>query len=214
MKSPNKGIFPILLLVLVLITVTGCRQNQPAGEDIDLFQMTPSSRGVDDFLRQHNNDYPPEYDSSTCYNVTPENISEQYGINIYKFDMSCESLLLYENQVYPLGTWFGGLGVTSFAVTDLNKDGAFELYFTYSWGSGISRSHIGFFDSADNKIVTFDFTAWSKEMVLGTDENGVLCTYEADCDITSFVDIKMLPGRENGEIVCNSDNILFVETGD
>lgn len=209
MKNTTKGISAILILTAVLFIIPGCRQNEQTGEFMDVFQMVPSSRGVDDFLEQHYGENPSEFGSGGCYNVTPENISRRYGFDIYKFDTSCESLLLYKDQVYPLGEWFGGLGVTSFAVTDLNGDGLFELYFTYSWGSGIPRSLVGYFDSADNKTFTFDFTAWYKEMVLGTDEDGALCVYEADCDINTFVDIKMLPGTKIGPIVCADNDIVF-----
>lgn len=211
MKNTTKGLSAILILIAILFVIPGCQKNEQAGDYREVFQMSPSSRGVDEFLEQHYNKFPSEFGSGTCYNVTPEIISGRFGFDIYKFDTSCESLLLYKDQVYPLGEWFGGLGVTSFAVTDLNKDGSFELYFTYSWGSGIPRSLVGYFNSADNQVVTFDFTAWFKEMVLGTDTDGNLCVYEAECDIDSFVDIKLVPGAKIGSIVCAANNILFEE---
>lgn len=212
MKNTTKGMSALtLILTAVLFIIPGCLQNKQSGEYMDVFQMIPSSRGVDEFLERHHSKSPSELGSGICYNVTPEIISGRFGFDIYKFDTSCESLLLYKDQVYPLGEWFGGLGVTSFAVTDLNKDGSFELYFTYSWGSGIPRSLVGYFNSSDNQIVTFDFTAWYKEMVLGTDRDGTLCVYEADCNINTFVDIKLVPGAKIGSIVCADNNISFEE---
>ena len=49
-----------------------------------------------------------------------------------------EDLFIYHNgKVIPFGTHFGGFGLTSASM----HDG--DLFYTYSWGSGIHRSHIG-----------------------------------------------------------------------
>lgn len=53
---------------------------------------------------------------------------------------SPESLLIVDRKPHALGTGFGGCGLTSFCVADLDKDGVPELYYTYSWGSGLHRA--------------------------------------------------------------------------
>jgi hypothetical protein len=50
--------------------------------------------------------------------------------------------LVFDGVVEPLGESIGGHGVMSCCVTDLDGDGAPELTYSYSWGSGIHRSHV------------------------------------------------------------------------
>ncbi len=47
-----------------------------------------------------------------------------------------------------MGTGFGGMGVTSMIVTDLDQDSQPELLYTYSFGSGIHQSHLGLYSPA------------------------------------------------------------------
>jgi hypothetical protein len=54
-----------------------------------------------------------------------------------------ESFLIRGDTVLSLGTAFGGRGVTSLEIGDLDTDGSAELLFTYSFGSGIHQSRIG-----------------------------------------------------------------------
>lgn len=53
------------------------------------------------------------------------------------------TLLVHKGQVIPLGLSFGGLGVGSLCVTDLDGDKQPELLFTYAWGSGVHRAELG-----------------------------------------------------------------------
>lgn len=65
-----------------------------------------------------------------------------------------ETFLISGETVLQLGTAFGGEGVTSLRVSDLNQDGSAELLFTYSFGSGIHQSRIGMYAPAyaENQI--------------------------------------------------------------
>jgi len=53
------------------------------------------------------------------------------------------TVLICGKQVVPLGISFGGLGVESLCVTDLDGDKQPELLFTYAWGSGVHRAELG-----------------------------------------------------------------------
>lgn len=55
---------------------------------------------------------------------------------------SAETHLIIDKQVHRLGMAFGGYGVTSMAVADLDQDQQPELFYTYSWGSGLHRAHL------------------------------------------------------------------------
>lgn len=211
-----KRIAGYLLLTAILSismgTVTGCQKSSPkTGDAIVTFQLTPSSDGVDAFMDLLGA-YDSGYTSDTCFNVTPEDIQKKYGFNIFKFDSSCNSFFLYENQVYPLGIGFGGLGATSFAVADLNGDGSVELYFTYSWGSGLHRSQAGYFDTASNEMTNLDFVNYDKDSILAVDNGQTLCLYDAECDVASFVDIKISAGDKIASILCESGKITAAKT--
>lgn len=184
-------------------------ERQENNVSVVTFQMVPSSDGVEDFLQilgGHG-----EEDSGRCYNVTPEEIAEQYGFAVFKFDKFCDSFLLYDGETYPFGEWFGGFGVTSFAVADLNEDGKTELYFTYSWGSGIHRSQVGYFDTANQETVLFDFSNPFGEAVLAADDDQTLCVYQAEAQIRSFVDIALTAEDKIATFLFDSGKISLVE---
>lgn len=202
----------ILLLLIAILTTTGYRQQESQSNtcDIRTFQMVPSSNEVEEFMQYVNNLQEEDY-TDTCYNITPQDIAHDYGFRIFKFDASCRSYLLYENEIYPLGTWFGGIGVTSFAVADLNTDGKFELYFTFSWGSGMHRSQVGYFDSASKEVTIFDYDGISQEFVLTEDTNHVLSVHSANCNMNSFVDMELSAKKKIATIVGNSSEISLVK---
>lgn len=211
MRKRTWNIRLFLLAVLMAASVSGCRQKeQKSVESTVTFLMVPSSEGVKDFLKCLG-DYDSGYDSDVCCNVTPKETAEKYDFNIFKFDTSCGSFLLYDREVYPLGVWFGGHGVTSFAVSDLNGDGAFELFFTFSWGSGAHRSQAGYFDSAKREVVLLEFVNFYRDSLLGVDEEGVLCVYDAECNVKSFVDIEMTAGDKLASIIAEEGIISIVE---
>lgn len=91
-------------------------------DSIDTFELTPTKSGVDEFMAQY--DVPQsKYENDELYNITPQEITDKYGFRIFKHSNNCESFLEYNDNIYTLGTGFGGYGTTSFAVTDLNNDG-------------------------------------------------------------------------------------------
>lgn len=89
---------------------------------------------------------PRMYPDDICYNVTPEYIENQTGCMIFKYNESCESFLLADGKIYPLGTGFGGFGLTDIQLCDFDRNGKEDLLYTYSWGSGMHRSEIGLFN--------------------------------------------------------------------
>lgn len=205
--------FVLAFIFTSMLSLAACSAGKNTLPDdksnIVLFQLTPSDRGVEEFLDI--SEIKLLYSNESCYNVTPENITDEYGFSIFKLDQSCAGFLLYENEVYPLGEYFGGLGLTSFAVADLNQDDKNELYFTYSCGSGLHRSLAGYFDTQNKEMVVFDYSNFNNDMVF-VNENHSLSLYEATPDVTSFVDISMHQGEEKvGDIVFDSGEIRIFE---
>ena len=84
----------------------------------------------------------------TLVNVTPEPLKRI--CSIYKFPVAIGTslggvtLMIYNCKVYELGDAYGGFGVTEFAYKKTGEENI--LYYIYSFGSGIHRSHIGSFN--------------------------------------------------------------------
>ncbi|PWM46146.1 MAG: hypothetical protein DBX47_02845 [Clostridiales bacterium] len=194
-----------LMLIVVVGSFTSCGSTNNKTKEIIIFEMQPTKDGVADFLFKLD-DQPESYDNDECYRVTPQRITNKYGFAIYKFDQSCISYLEYDDKIYPLGNGFGGFGVVSFAISDMNNDKYPELYFTYSWGSGIHRSMVGYFDSAIKEVVLFDYSNMNNDMVFVADKNR-LFTYNATTDIKSFVNIGVKAEDKVGEISFSSNKI-------
>lgn len=93
-------------------------------------------------------------------NVTPDLLKNK--CSIYRFTYSTtsslggETFLIYDGNVYQLGSAWGGFGITEFAYECHDRKDM--LYFIYSSGSGIHRSHIGLFDFNTKQILDYTDT--------------------------------------------------------
>ena len=171
-----------------------------------VFEITPSKTGVDEFL-VNNPTIKSSYKDDELFNITPQEITEKFGFKIFKYSQNCETYLEYQGEVYQLGTGWGGPGTVSFAVADLNGDKHYELYFIYSWGSGLNHVVIDCFDTSSSfKFEGFD-QYWSDDVVFAV-ENGKLGVYKAK--YTS--DIKAVPTEKIGEITADNEKnkVVFV----
>lgn len=92
-----------------------------------------------------------------CFQITPKSIKENSDYRIFKYDRSSASYVLYKGKAHQLGNSFGGSGLDSVQLADLNNDGINELYFTCSWGSGIGRGNVGYFDPVKEEVTVFDY---------------------------------------------------------
>ena len=199
-KDDKLDVFDLCLMKRDLLKITS------SSYSIDTFGLTPTKSGVDEFMAQYS--VPQSmYENDELYNITPQEITDKYGFRIFKFSNNCESFLEYNDNIYTLGTGFGGYGTTSFAVADLNNDGNIEIYYTFSWGSGMHRSHIGYFDTALSKEFGFDYTCRDKDMIL-TVNSGRLEAYVANIK-GNFVYMTATPKDKVGEISVENGNIVF-----
>lgn len=144
-----------------------------------------------------------------CYNITPDFVADNSDYMIFKYSASTESFLMYDSEVYSIGTCFGGYGITSMALADLNRDGQYELYYTFSWGSGIHRSQIGYFEPVKKEVTVFDYELYDYDMMLTVNEAGDLCVNSAALDINSCVDFSVRPQDFLGAIVSKGDKAVL-----
>jgi hypothetical protein len=206
----------IAFVFIFIMTLSACGVNQPvpsastekSGSSAAVGQVSISGTkdGVDGFLSLY--DYKSSYENDECFNITPE-VVRQSGYSVFKYNESCASFLLYGDKVYPLGEWFGGNGVVSMAVYDLEGDGRDEFYFTFSWGSGIHRSHSGYFDPKTMQVTVFDYTYWNKDMMIAGNGDG-LALYGADfTNSFGFIDYTMQTGERIADIVYEGGKVTL-----
>mgnify|MGYP003291503748 CR=1 FL=1 len=91
-------------------------------------------------------------------NVTPDLLKDQCSIYRFSYDthtgLNGETFLIYEDEVFVLGKAVGCHGVTEFAY--IEQESGEKLYFIYSFGSGLHRSHIGAFDFRTKQLTHTD----------------------------------------------------------
>ena len=187
--------------------------NDENDSDIVVFEMSPSDAGVAEFLA-NNPTIKSSYKDDELFNITPQEITDKYGFKIFKYSGNCETYLEYKGKTYQLGSGWGGPGTVSFAVADLNNDGYYELYFTYSWGSGLNHAVLDCIDITSSiKFEGFDQLDYSltDDFALAV-ENGKLGVYKAKYTSSGFVDIKAEPTVKLGEIIADNEKnkVVFV----
>ncbi|MBQ6211507.1 MAG: dockerin type I repeat-containing protein [Ruminococcus sp.] len=186
-------------------------ENSFDASGIVTFEMEPTKTGVEEFLA-NNTKIANDYKEDELYNITPSAITEKFGFTVFKFTKSCESYVVYKDKTYLLESSFGGPGTISFAAADLNKDGNYELYFTFSYGSGMNHAEVSCFDTSEDTEFYFCSDYFNDDMTLAV-ENGKLCVYKAAYkDSGSFVHIKTELKEKIGEIVYEYGVIRFKRT--
>ena len=81
--------------------------------------------------------------------LTPQELWDRAKAQVFKQRDYTESIeevdayLIQGMKICPLSVGFGGNGLDSLCVCDLNHDSKPELAYTFSWGSGIHRTHLG-----------------------------------------------------------------------
>lgn len=87
------------------------------------------------------------------WEITPKAVSDATDWRIFTVE-SQYSYLLADGELYMLCGYWGGWGVTSAVPWDYDKNGIIDLLYTYSWGSGMHRSHVAIFDMGAKQEVT------------------------------------------------------------
>jgi hypothetical protein len=152
--------------------------------------------------------------------ITPENVFLETGCQIFKNASSCQSYLLYEGELYTLGIGFGGLGIVDIATCDFYDNGKNDLLYTYSWGSGIHRSCLGFFDFSSKTEEEIEISSVNElgfieeELVLKKISNNKFEVYTASVTIDGGDFTKLSPKKDRlfGEIkLVKNKPIIFLK---
>lgn len=201
------------VLFAMFFAVSGCEKEYSVKASVSELTIESSSNNVNSFLAK-NTSYSSQYEDDICNNITPDYIDNNSDYSIFKFKNSAASFLMYKGEIYELGTSFGGYGVVSMALADFNNDDAYELYFTFSWGSGIHHSQIGYFDPSTNKVTIFNYTNLNYDLILTTNEKGELCVNETVFESDSFVDYTITAGKSLGRIIWDDEIKLDIAGGE
>lgn len=174
--------------------------------------ITSSKEQVSEFISKNKN-LIALYDEDECYNITPDFIADNSEFTIFKYDISRESFIMYDGEVYSIGNCFGFDGITSMALADINMDNQYELYYTFTSGSGMPYSQIGYFDPVSKEDTIFDFVTHFSSLMLTMNESGDLCVNnaaypEGDSCVDFTIKAQDLIGTivfDKGEITLNID---------
>ncbi|MDE6530608.1 MAG: hypothetical protein K2K96_07520 [Lachnospiraceae bacterium] len=215
----KKSILYLLFLIVFILSACSTTADSDNAELSVLApetEMTITSNKNQVFKFVLNNDKDEFYNIGEWYNITPDFISDNSEYAVFKDVTFAESFIMYNGEVYSIGTCFGGFGITSMALADINMDGQYELYYTFSWGSGLHRSQIGYFDPVSREVTIFDyayaggpFSFLSSEMILTVNASGDLCVNSAIIDLDSFVDFSIKAQELIGTIVLDEDEITL-----
>lgn len=206
-------IIPLLLCIVLFVSVC-LAHRKPARTALAALapqselKITPSKKQVAAFEAQ-NVDFESPYDADECYNITPDFVADHSDYTIFKYEKSNETFILYDRQVYRLGEYRGS-NITSVALADLNRDGQYELYYTFLWGSGILRSQIGYFNPANKKVTVFNQSVFISDLMLTVNDSGTMCvnTVTSDYyDIDSSVDYVVKAQEQIGTITLERHRI-------
>jgi hypothetical protein len=115
-------------------------------------------------IRQHLHNEKPDLKPGfflSLEEVPVQEAWEQLQVQVFRVEegfLAPESFLISGDTVLPLGTAVGGRGVMSLEIGDLDRDGSAELFFTYSFGSGIHQSRIGMYAPAHDRNWVYEAT--------------------------------------------------------
>jgi hypothetical protein len=133
----------LLITFLILSAIAAACDQVPEIPETERISMTQAQDLVRGELLAQNPNLDPDVEF-TLEEVTIDEIWNELGAQVFQLGglSSDDTYVIVDRQVDRLGFAFGGYGVISMYVTDLDRNGEPELAYTYSWGSGLHRSHV------------------------------------------------------------------------
>lgn len=142
--------------------------------------------------------------------ITPENIKNEIGCQIFKVNHTCETYVIYNGEFFRIGFGFGGFGVISLETCNFDKDEQTDLIYSFSWGSGLHRSHIGIFNLKDKKETWLDFVHLNEDITLQKLSDDRFNIYNCELELKedlNYTQYKVKPKKILGELIAKNGNI-------
>jgi len=161
----------IILVICLGLSASACGK-APAPEVEPVRLSVEEARTL---IREELLEEEPDLDLEiTLEERTPDDLWQRMGAQLFLSGgpfaevRSAETYAVADGQVDRLGIAFGGHGVTSTEIADLNQDGEPELLYTYSWGSGLHRSHVAVYmpRHPDERTIDADLVYLNGDMLL------------------------------------------------
>lgn len=130
------------VLIIVALAVTTLTAGCLLAEGDPAYASAVQPRQVEETLAE----MLPDGQLDQWRETTPKAVSDATDWRIFSYQNQY-AFLLAEDTLYPLCTMWGGWGLTSAVPWDYDDNGVVDLLYTYSWGSGIHRSHVAVFDA-------------------------------------------------------------------
>jgi hypothetical protein len=149
----------LLSIVTLIILISGCDK-----KDIQQAAKWKRKEFIEfraifsDYSKKHNLRLSDE-EMDSFLDITPPSVFEETGCQIFKNGKTCESYLLYEVSLYTLGIGFGGLGIVDIETCKFKENEKKGLLYTYSWGSGLHRSGLGYFNLSEKRESDVDISS-------------------------------------------------------
>ena len=172
------------LILATLLAMAGCQKGTPSVQHALPKPLTTieAERLVAVWVKANRTPQPVYWNPSPpLAEVTTREILERLQAQVFQYRGhtgsvdEVECYLIKNGDVYPLSIGFGGSGLTSMCVCDLDGDSKPELAYTYSWGSGIHRTHFALIFASDphpTKIeTTFTFRDFDLELKKTSDRD-------------------------------------------
>lgn len=185
------------------------------GNNSPIHAFEPRRDRVDDFLKLADeikfDKLPRFYPDDSCANITPPLVFEKTGCLVFKYAKSSAAFLQVGRQIFVLGESFGGHGLTDLQLCDFDRDGRLDLIYTYSWGSGLHRSHVDHFNLSTLAQSRLNFTNMNGDLYLSMVADDHFELYQAAVSIENgdFARIS-LTRRELLASVRSIDGVLQV----
>ena len=141
----------------LLLSSSSCRHvslSPDPGEDAARVSLAEATALVRTRIFEDRPDMNPSVQAPLAERTTDE-MWDRLGVQLFVVTegvAECESFLVRRGRVHSFCGGFGGHGIQSACVTDLDSDGEPELTYTYSWGSGIHRSLVGVSRFVDDEL--------------------------------------------------------------
>lgn len=149
----------------------------------------------------------PQIHFSLLADVTPEAVSAAMDCRIFKDPDECDAFLLDGEELFALGFGFGGYGFTSAVPLEYGFNEVPDLLFTYSWGSGMHRSHLALFDRTtkeEQDLYVYYPSGGGEDLLVELDPDGYpAIVYTADVTVNGegFTDLRFTKREKAGEVI-------------